>query len=201
MSDFNVEYTPGFTKSGRPYMIFDNMFKDDEVNRMMLEIDLTIKPLMRRDDTGGTEKKHTNAIFLNEIYKKAEASHIFNNTRKYMTPEIMGPLSGMHFAFEAMTERVLNESIQILYYEDKDNYGQHTDHSVMTMLYWAYKDPKGFEGGDIILDDDVTIECKHNRALAMSTKMPHEVTPVKYTADVPNRGRYCISNFYLYEIY
>ena len=196
MSD--IVMTPGFTKSGRPYMIFDNVFTDDALSRMMLEIDLNIKPLMRRDNTGGTEKKHTNAVFLNEVFKDPQASNIYKNTRKYMTPEMMGPLSAQHWAFDALNGTQLTESIQILYYEDKDNYGQHTDLSVMTMLFWAFKQPKGFEGGDIILDDDVTIECKHNRALAMSMKLAHEVTPVKYTADVPNRGRYCISNFYLF---
>lgn len=188
--------TPGLTKSGRPYMVFDNVFTDDALSRMMLEIDLNIKPIMRRDNTGGTEKKHTNAVFLNEVFKDPEASNVYKNTRKYMSQEMMGALSAQHWVFDALNGTQLTESIQILYYEDKDNYGQHTDLSVMTMLFWAFKQPKGFEGGDIILDDDVTIECKHNRALAMSMKLAHEVTPVKYTADVPNRGRYCISNFF-----
>ena len=54
MSDLIV--TPGFTKSGLPYVIFDNVFSDNELSRMMLEIDLNIKPVMRRENTGGTEK-------------------------------------------------------------------------------------------------------------------------------------------------
>jgi hypothetical protein len=187
---------PGLTKSGRPYIVFDNVFTDDALSRMMLEIDLNIKPIMRRDNTGGTEKKHTNAVFLNEVFKDPLASNVYKNTRKYLATEMMGLLSAHHWAFDALNGTPISESIQILYYEDKDNYGKHTDLSIMTILFWAYKEPKGFEGGDIILDDDVTIECKHNRALAMSMKLAHEVTPVKYTADVPNRGRYCISNFY-----
>jgi hypothetical protein len=198
MSDLIV--TPGFTKSGLPYVIFDNVFSDNELSRMMLEIDLNIKPVMRRENTGGTEKKHTNAVFLHEIFNNPEASNIYLNTRKYLNDIIMDKLSDTHWVFTALKGADLKESIQILYYEDKDNYGQHTDISLMTMLFWAFKQPKGFEGGDIILDDDVTIECKCNRALAMSLRMPHEVTPVKYTADVPNRGRYCISNFYNYHV-
>ena len=199
MSDIII--TPGLTKSGRPYMVFDNVFTDDALSRMMLEIDLNIKPVMRRENTGGTEDKHTNAVFLHEVFKDPEASNVFKNTRKYMSQEMIGPLASSHWAFDALTIGELTESIQILYYEDKDNYGQHSDISVMTMLFWAFKQPKGFEGGDIILDDDVTIECKHNRALAMSMKLAHEVTPVKYTADVPNRGRYCISNFFNFPNY
>lgn len=196
MSEFNLKNMPGLTKSGRPYIVFDNVFTDDALSRMMLEIDLNIKPIMRRDNTGGTEKKHTNAVFLNEVFKDPLASNVYKNTRKYLATEMMGLLSAHHWAFDALNGTPISESIQILYYEDKDNYGKHTDLSIMTILFWAYKEPKGFEGGDIILDDDVTIECKHNRALAMSMKLAHEVTPVKYTADVPNRGRYCISNFY-----
>ena len=187
--------TKGFTKSGRPYVIFDNVFNDEEVNRIMLEMDLVVKPVMRREDTDGTDEKNTNAAFLHEIFSDPKASNIFKVTRKYLTKEILNTLYDADWSFTALGTNI-TESIQVLYYEDNDNYGQHQDISLMTMLYWSYRQPKGFEGGDLVLDDDVVIECKHNRALAMSITLPHEVLPVKYTATEPDMGRYCISNFY-----
>lgn len=187
--------TTGLTKTGRPYVIFDNVFNDEEVNRMMLEMDLVLKPMMRREDTSGTNKKNTNAMFLHEAFSNQHASNIFKATRKYFTEEMLNTLYDSHWVFKSLKTNIV-ESIQVLYYEDNDNYGQHEDLTLMTILYWCYKQPKGFEGGDLVLDDDVVIECKHNRALAMSITLPHEVIPVKYTATEPDMGRYCISNFY-----
>jgi hypothetical protein len=187
-----------YTKSGRPFFVFDDIYEDDEVNRIFGEIDLCIRPLMRRDNTGGTAKKSTNAIFLNEVFAQWEASNIFKSSRKLIKQEVMEQLGDFHWAFKAMRDKPVSEGIQVLYYEDSDRYGQHEDITNMTALTWFAREPQGFEGGDIKLDDDVLVPFKNNRAVFMSIGMPHEVIPVKSTTDKPGFGRYCISHFYNY---
>ena len=189
------------TSVGRPYMVFDNMFSEDVVSDLLLEIDFFARPAMRKEKTGGTNKKDAMAIFLHEIFANPNVSSVYRNTRRYMSADMLGMMKDFHWWFDAVDGIQLQEGIQILYYENGDTYGKHKDHSVMTVLYWLCKDPKGFEGGDLILDGDSVVEFKNNRAVVMPMQMPHEVTAVKSTTEKDGYGRYCISNFYMLAPY
>ena len=190
------------TESGRPYYVFDNVFNEEEVNNILWEQEVIANDIKRRENTAGAVQngqslKSANACWIHDIYTNtaAQSSPVIKATRKYYGDNIMKPMSEFHWAFDSMKDRMLSESVQFLYYADSDNYGTHVDDSSITFLYWLAKEPRGFEGGDLILDNSDTVEFKSNRLVALSLGMPHEVTKVKSTTDKKGYGRYCISTF------
>ena len=54
----------------------------------------------------------------------------------------------------------------ISYYKNNEEYKYHSDRATMTALWWTYKEPKGFTGGDLSFkDNDIKINCKNIRRI------------------------------------
>lgn len=198
----------GLTKTGRPYYVFDNVYESRTVDDLLLEQDLIIKNILRKDGTGGAKDyegkllKNNFACFINDIYKDYMASPAFRASRSYFTEEILfGDMSKFHWALNVLRYVDLVEQVQFLYYENSNSYGCHEDKSSLTLLYWLAKEPMGFEGGDLILDNDVTVDFKSNRLVAMSCRCPHEVTKIVSLTDKEGYGRHCISTFLNFNPY
>ena len=83
------------------------------------------------------------------------------------------------------------------------------------MCTWLYKEPKGFYGGDFILNPKETdlsnemyptktIELKNNRSVIFPGMILHGVTPVKMNKQFANTkfdvGRFTITNFLTTEM-
>jgi Rps23 Pro-64 3,4-dihydroxylase Tpa1-like proline 4-hydroxylase len=84
------------------------------------------------------------------------------------------------------------------YYENDDNYEDHYDYSLFTMLIFFFKSPKMFSGGDLYFkENNTTVECKHNRMLLFPGYYYHKVNKVsmqkKYLNDM--NGRFSITHF------
>jgi Rps23 Pro-64 3,4-dihydroxylase Tpa1-like proline 4-hydroxylase len=86
----------------------------------------------------------------------------------------------------------------VSYYENEAHYSSHKDYSVLTAVTYLYKQPKAFEGGDLVLTEyGYAFEPWFNRTYIMPGVVEHEVTEVKMRAEDCGKGlgRYCISNF------
>lgn len=177
------------TKTGKPYFVFDDLHNEDQVSKTLQEFDLIVRPMMRRNDTGGTDLKNTNACFLPNVYSQFEVSPSFQTTRKYFEPDFVDKLEKHHWIFSGLSQFQLNENIQFIYYEKSDNYGAHYDIAAFTFLWWLAPEP--IEGGDLILEEHHKINFRHNRVIIFPRMMKHEVLPVASSG----RGRYCVSNF------
>ena len=75
----------------------------------------------------------------------------------------------------------------ISYYEDADNFKPHFDVFQFTALIWLYKEPRDFEGGDLILHDfeNKKIELKNNRLVFFPSYYLHSV--LEYHSFLCNR--------------
>lgn len=85
----------------------------------------------------------------------------------------------------------------ISYYENNDGYTAHKDSSLITLLFWMYKEPKQFRGGELYLPQiETTIPCDYNTGIIFPSYMLHEVKPViMEEQSAKNSGRICYTIF------
>lgn len=179
-----------------PVVIIDDFYSDDELELIIRELDfLSPEKLLPPDITGaatdndGRMKKENQGMFLDDLYSDRNVSDILTLNRKAFSPEVVKTLTDAHDIFYGY-QFANSDSTLVSHYKDGNYYEPHRDSSIFTTLSWFYKQPKPFEGGDLILTDyDITIECKLNRMVFMYGSTQHEVLKVK------GDGRYCISNF------
>lgn len=190
-----------YTSVGKPYIVIDNFLTEDDQSIIMSELDTIIRPSMRRENTGEATKgdfsvKNANACFLTDIYAEPDASPTFRVMRNYFSRDFFETIAQSHWAFEWLTRINFNEFAQFLYYDEKDNYEAHPDQADLTSLLWLAKEPRGFSGGDLIIENEKTVQFKHNRMVLFNLATMHEVTSVKKTLNLDGHGRYCISHFF-----
>ena len=190
-----------YTSAGKPFIIIDNFLTDDDQATALMELDQIIRPSMRREGTGEAVKdevsvKKANACFINDIYIDQFISPTFRLLRNYFTEDFFRLIAESHWAYEWLLRVGFSESTQFLYYDEQDSYDAHPDQADMSALLWLAKEPRGFSGGDLIIEGEQTVEFKHNRMVIFSLGTLHQVTKVHKTLNLDGHGRYCISNFF-----
>jgi predicted 2-oxoglutarate/Fe(II)-dependent dioxygenase YbiX len=66
-------------------------------------------------------------------------------------------------------------------------------------VFWAFSEPKQFNGGELVLDDiDFTVEMKNNSAILFPSKSRHSVNKITMEDKTPfnYRGRFSFATFY-----
>jgi Rps23 Pro-64 3,4-dihydroxylase Tpa1-like proline 4-hydroxylase len=195
------------TSESNDFLVIDDFYTDKEQIDIWKELDFLTydRKLMPPEETGtahdldtGKPLKQNSAIFLDGIYARRELSNILTINRKLFSKKIVDEFVGMDNCFRYIDHTNYDATL-ISYYEEKDYYKAHTDSSILTYLYWCHKEPKKFEGGDLILPElDEGITYKNNRLVIFPSWRLHEVTPIKMIEEVEpysGYGRYCITNF------
>lgn len=193
-------------KSTPEYIIYDDFFTNDELSIIWNEVLFLTSPnkMLTPDKSGsaldskGNVLKKNSAIFLEKFYVNRMTSDINNITDKVFSPEIFEHLNSKGGVFNYI--KITNTNHNFLsYYEDSDYYKPHLDYSVFTMLFWLCREPKKFEGGELIFDDlNEKIDFKSNRLVIFPSYLFHSVTPVKMIDDYKpfgGDGRYTITKF------
>ena len=197
------------TSNSKQYLIVDDFFNESELKSLWEELDiLQSKAVLQppsitagaKGEDGNIIKKNS-GIFLDDYYENREDSSILNIYDKYICEEVYGKFPTMSpefkYAFYVNFDRTL-----LNYYENNDHYKPHTDAAILTCLYWCYKEPKAFAGGDLQLGEDgYTIPLENNRMIIFPSWAVHGVTPVKFlnaAQKFSGWGRYTISNFRMY---
>ena len=195
------------TSESNDFLVIDDFYTDKEQIEIWKELDFLTydRKLMPPEETGtahdqttGEALKKNSALFLDTLYARREFSNILTLNRKLFSKEVTDNFDGMDNCFKYIYHTNGDASL-ISYYEEKDYYKAHTDSSILTYLYWCHKEPKKFEGGDLILPElDEGITYKNNRLVIFPSWRLHEVTPIKMIEEVEpysGYGRYCITNF------
>jgi len=188
---------------GAPVVWSDNLFNEEELGTIHKEcVTIREKGLLSKEKTGaaidkGVQLKKNKGAFFEDIYRgQPPPPTIQIYMDKIHNPNFVSKMEDIHPYFRTLQ---LNEGTSTLlnYYDTSDYYKSHTDKSFVTILLWFYEEPKAFTGGDFVIEDDLTIECKKGRVLFMPGWLKHEVTPVKMWADYQGQGlgRYSISQF------
>jgi|14_taG_2_1085336.scaffolds.fasta_scaffold14620_5 hypothetical protein len=190
------------THNGLPFVYIDDFFPPEDVDKILAELERIRPHFEGPEDTAGAvteEGKHLKknlGLFHHKYYATPIYSDIFMLTRQYYKQEFLDELKSKSW-FLRYLDTNLNafDSLQMLYYENSDNYESHVDAAAVTILYWVHKQPKAFTGGDLILEEKTHFEMKHNRVFMFPSIMRHKVTPVSMLEEKDGYGRYCISNF------
>jgi hypothetical protein len=189
------------TETNIPFAVIDNFFNSLEQEKILEELAFIRPHFAGYGGSGGAvsaegvQLKHTNSLWLTDFYSDPSKSSIFKLTRQYQDPDLLFEIGQKTWFPRMLTSYQTVEAIQLLYYESNSSYDTHFDTAFLTFLYWTHKEPRKFEGGDLVLEETSRIECKANRLLVFPSFAKHRVTPVKMMEKADGYGRYCISNF------
>jgi hypothetical protein len=89
-------------------------------------------------------------------------------------------------------------SVLVSYYENGDEYLEHRDQSVFTVLMWFFREPKKFTGGDLYLSDiGEKIEIENNKIAIFPCVALHSVSEIKMKEEHMGKGlgRYSVTLF------
>ena len=188
------------------WLVFDDWYNEEELKAVWKEIDFysQTQELQRANKnltvTGVDEKGEAQAncyrIYLNSFYTKRELAPILKSISKFVNPYMHKKIKTIRMGRQfPETNR---DTSFISYYEDADNFKPHFDVFQFTALIWLYKEPRDFEGGDLILHDfeNKKIELKNNRLVFFPSYYLHSVEKIIMKTKEKFKGRYCISHFF-----
>jgi len=193
-----------------PVMIFDNFYNDSQVEDIWYELEgynrttnrqlwtSDLKDTNRAKDIKGKSLATNERIYLDRLFQNRNTSMILYHYKKIMSPAVLQAYKSMS-APTRDVENVNRDYSMISYYTGGDKYDFHKDNANHTALWWTYKEPKEFTGGDLVFKDgDFTIDCKHNRLVMFPSFYLHASTPIKmeYDNDEERLGKYTLSHFF-----
>ena len=188
------------------WLVFDDWYNEEELKAVWKEIDFysQTQELQRANknltvtgvDKKGEAQANCYRIYLNSFYTKRELSPILKSISKFVNPYMHKKIKTIRMGRQfPETNR---DTSFISYYEDADNFKPHFDVFQFTALIWLYKEPRDFEGGDLILHDfeNKKIELKNNRLVFFPSYYLHSVEKIIMKTKEKFKGRYCISHFF-----
>ena len=190
-----------------PHIIIENIYSDDELDLIWEELDFLCHPHKLKEpslsesafDDDGLMKKNK-LLFLDSVYSDRNFSNIMTINRKIF--EILKCANHPHWIFTNFDPTL--DTTMISYYENEGYYKKHQDSTILTALTWFYKEPKKFEGGNVVFscnDVEVEIKCNNNRAVIFPGIIHHQVKTVHMDKEYLNKrcGRFCMSQFMSYS--
>ncbi len=172
------------------HVIIEDFF--DDANRAMQEcLDLEKEYeaglyLVRGVQTLVNKIKTNIIVKLDQMYQDRTKSYILTSIPEILwTEENKEKFKGFGPMYKMWMNTTIDET-QLSAYGDKDHYDFHVDvvhNSPLTLIIFLFKEPKVFEGGNIMLKGDdgfiKTIEIKNNMGLIFPSLTLHGVTEIK----------------------
>jgi hypothetical protein len=193
-------------KKGVDVLIVDEMYTQDELNAMTIEMSFLTSPyrLFGPNKTGtaidknGVAKKKNVGVYLDDFYGDRESSDMLRINRKLFLPQIVDAFAAIHPSY-GLIKNSNSDKTLISYYEESDHYKPHTDVSVFSAVTWFFQEPRLFTGGDFVFTEHkLKVEVKNNRMVLFPGSYLHEVLPIKMTNDctpLSGQGRYSMTQF------
>ena len=187
-----------------PHLILNNFYNKDELKLIWEELDFYTKDgkLFEAKNFGGIpEKTNSKAIWLDKVFSKKyrNLSNILKVNRKLFDSAILGAFSSVHDC--CSIAKFCNYDVtKVRYYHDGDYYEPHTDKTVQFLGFsYFYREPKKFEGGELIFPKyDYTFSCDNNSLIMMPGWVEHGVSKVsiKDSDYFDGYGRYAVTSFF-----
>ena len=187
-----------------PHMIVENFYNDDELKLIWEELDFYTKDgkLFDAHEFGGViDKTNSKAIWLDKIFSKKyrNLSNILKVNRKLFDSAVLEAFSSVHDC--CSIAKFCNYDVtKVRYYHDGDYYEPHTDKTVQFLGFsYFYREPKKFEGGELIFPKyDYTFNSDNNSLIMMPGWVEHGVSKVsiKDSDYFDGYGRYAITSFF-----
>ena len=186
-----------------PHIIVDDLYNENELSMIWEELNFICRPnkmdLPSKSESafdGDEILKKNKLIWVDQIYTNRKYSNILDLNRKTFTT-----ISHDHWLFKNFNAS--QDTTLISYYENENYYKKHVDSAILTCLTWFYKEPKRFEGGDVIFsieNKEKIVKIKNNKCVIFPSMIHHAVINVKmgekYTGNL--NGRICMTQFLTY---
>lgn len=200
-----------YIEDGIDAVVIDNFYSDWQLKYIWKELDWLTKPAILKDESALFSAQDYNTgefmtkkigVFLENVFIQHHHSALISCSIDNMkTKEFRDKL----LSFNSMWKTLFHcdaRSHLLSYYENSSYYKPHRDACVFTILNYFHREPKKFEGGEIILhshDDKrkATLECKNNRVVIIPSCTLHEVNPIvsSFSDTYSGDGRYCFTAF------
>ena len=191
-----------------PYIRIFNFYNENDLKLIWKELDVIVnnevlvgpEHISSAYQESKEEKKYQRkgrGVWIQDIYKDLNVSYIHKLNKKLFSRQMIdsirenGSWFYKNFGFK-------NYCTLLSYYENSDYYKSHVDNSYSTALTWFYKEPKQFEGGNILFSDyNIEIPIENNSILIFPSIVSHSVLEIKMEDEYmgENNGRISITNF------
>ena len=187
-----------------PHMIVENFYNDDELKLIWEELDFYTKDgkLFDAEEFGGiVNKTNSKAIWLDKVFikKYRSLSNILTVNRKLFDSAVLDAFSSVHDCC-SIAKFCNHDTTKVRYYHDGNYYEPHTDKTVQFLGFsYFYREPKRFEGGELIFPKyDYTFSCDNNSLIMMPGWVEHGVSKVsiKDSDYFDGYGRYAVTSFF-----
>ena len=188
-----------------PFLWVRDVYNKDQLTDIFEELDFLLGIERYKDpehpdgpetayDPEGNVLISGKGMHLDVVYKDRSESNILKVNRKLFSEETTTLLESYH-SFFRYVRRSNTDNTKLHYYTDGDYYKSHFDDCVVTAISFFYNEPKGYAGGDLLLEHTLTIPCLNNSMVVFPSIMWHEVTPIVMSNFSPNMGRYSMTQF------
>ena len=188
-----------------PHVVMRDYFEPEELELIWAELKFLTKKtkLMPPENTStatgedGQPLKRNYGLFFYDAYRPNILSDIFRCSSKLFYKPLMEFLAGFHFIFKYL-EASNKDDLLLSYYDNGCYYKPHKDGSILTAIVNLHKEPKLFDGGDLIFPeyDNYRIAVENNRMVIFPSQMQHAVETVvmeEQEGDFSGNGRYSIT--------
>jgi hypothetical protein len=175
------------------FCIIKNYHSSEVCQSVLKELD-ALKPHLKGPEhtAGGLEnsgqiKKANSGLFLERFLNgNIEKSAIMNAGSKLFR-ECLYDLKNANWFYKYI-ERVTHISTLVSYYKTGDFYKSHEDNSLVSAIYYIWKEPKSFHGGELYFGD-FKVPIENNCLVIFPSCTEHRVT------EVSGEGRWSITQF------
>lgn len=148
--------------------------------------------------------KNNKGIWLDKLYSDRKISNYLSLYRKPFDSILDQKDKLIDIDFNMKLFYLTSADVTLLsYYEDSDYYKSHTDNSCYTYIFWLFREPKLFSGGDLVFPElDLTINVKSNMAILFPSWLDHKVDNVSICDTIEKfncNGRFSFTTFFKIE--
>ena len=191
------------------YMTFENIYDAKELELIWQEVkflcheDKMLPPLDSgtAKDYNGNPLKNNKCVWIDEVYVNRNTSNYLKLYKKAID-SIVGnqdELKTIDFNIKLFFNTNYDYTL-MSYYENASYYESHTDNACYTYVFWLFKEPKLFYGGDLSFPElNETIKIKSNMAVLFPSWLDHAVDKIQMCDTIEKykcNGRFAFTTFY-----
>lgn len=196
-----------------PILIIDNYYTKQEENFVWNELNFLLsddKKNLHRSEKGkdvardekGNAKGTSYRFYMDNIYtpEYRHTSPILRLLKKVQTLDFHKIIEKL-VPYGRLFSQTNSDSTLVTYYEDNDKYDTHIDTFMFTQCTYFVREPRIFEGGDLVFKDiETKVNLKQNRSVFFPSCFYHQSTPINFKRNIDSIGfgKFTISHFYYY---
>ena len=151
-------------------------------------------------DEKGNYLKNNYAVWIDEWYTQIGRTFcpLFKINRKLWDEKLNLRLEKEHYIFKNVMT-IDSDSTYLNYYEDANFYDYHRDQATLTALTIFYQEPKKFEGGELLFENELTVPCENNILVIFPSILKHRAETIKMKTKEKLCGRFSMTQFLRYK--